>query len=182
MVSIKTNRTSRSFMSLIWRDGKRVQIKFWKKPQELTVREAYVFILDERLDFKWTDNDRKEILSLPKVVIRRMGNLLKMPGADASKIADELCGPASGPASQLMKKGRKMMKAEKKPEPTWVEAAKEVVPQEEVEEKTKPEPLPPKLEKLTVKDLKKLLVERNLATEGKKAELIKRLSEGKGGL
>jgi hypothetical protein len=30
--------------------------------------------------------------------------------------------------------------------------------------------------------LKKLLVERNLATEGKKAELIKRLSEGKGGL
>ena len=185
MVLIKTNRSSRSFTTWIWRDENRIQIKFWRVPQELTVKEAYTLILDERLDFKWTDDDRKEILSLPDYIIRRMGNLLKMPSSKPRQIADKLCGPSSGPASQLMKKGRKMMKAEKKPEPeepAWVEAAKEVVPQEDVEEKPKLEPLPPKLEKLTVKDLKKLLVERNLATEGKKAELIKRLTESKGGL
>jgi len=61
-------------------------------------------------------------------------------------------------------------------------AAKEQEKQKEappaiVEEKPALEPLPPKLKDLTVKELKKLLDERKLSTEGKKADLIKRLSE-----
>mgnify|MGYP003112857616 CR=1 FL=1 len=52
---------------------------------------------------------------------------------------------------------------------------KEVIPEPEVEEKL--EPLPPKLDKLTIKQLKPLLEERGLSTEGKKAELIERLVE-----
>lgn len=41
----------------------------------------------------------------------------------------------------------------------------------------RPKPLPPKLNKLTNSKLQILLKERNLSTEGKKAELIKRLVE-----
>ena len=46
------------------------------------------------------------------------------------------------------------------------------------EEKKEGKPLPPDLNKLTVKVLKELLEERGLSTEGRKADLIKTLTEG----
>ena len=54
---------------------------------------------------------------------------------------------------------------------------KEAIPEPEPEVEDKLEPLPPKLDKLTIKQLKPLLEERGLSTEGKKAELIERLAE-----
>jgi len=53
----------------------------------------------------------------------------------------------------------------------------EAIPEPEPEVEEKLEPLPPKLDKLTIKQLKPLLEERGLSTEGKKAELIERLVE-----
>jgi len=50
-------------------------------------------------------------------------------------------------------------------------------PKEEAVEEETLAPLPPKLDKLTVPKLKVLLEERDLSTEGKKADLIERLLE-----
>lgn len=56
--------------------------------------------------------------------------------------------------------------------------AKEYIKKEQEEaDDPRPEPLPPNLEKLTNAKLHVLLEERNLSTEGKKAELVKRLVE-----
>ena len=79
-------------------------------------------------------------------------------------------GSESRKASRLMKKVR-MPKVEKKLEP------KEKVIEEPKEEKPKRMPLPPQLDKLTVPKLKILLEERGLSTEGRKADLIKTLTE-----
>jgi len=55
---------------------------------------------------------------------------------------------------------------------------KEIPKEEPKEEKKQGNPLPPDLNKLTVKVLKELLEERGLSTEGRKADLIKTLTEG----
>jgi len=58
------------------------------------------------------------------------------------------------------------------------EEAKEYMKKEQEEaDDPLPEPLPPNLEKLTNAKLQALLTERNLSTEGKKADLVKRLVE-----
>ena len=65
------------------------------------------------------------------------------------------------------------MGRKKVPEPEIAE-----VKEEPKEEKKEGKPLPPDLNKLTVKVLKELLEERGLSTEGRKADLIKTLTEG----
>ena len=79
---------------------------------------------------------------------------------------DKLLG--GNPAKRKLPKLKIKPLKEKEPEP-------EPEPEPEVEEKLAP--LPPKLDKLTIKQLKPLLEERGLSTEGKKAELIERLVE-----
>jgi len=81
-------------------------------------------------------------------------------------------GSESKKASKLPKK--LMPKKPVKQEKLVIEPTKKV---EEKVEEPKLEPLPPKLDKLTVPKLKVLLEERGLSTEGRKADLIKTLLE-----
>ena len=67
----------------------------------------------------------------------------------------------------------KIIGRKKVPEPEIAE-----VKEEPKKEKKEGKPLPPDLNKLTVKVLKELLEERGLSTEGRKADLIKTLTEG----
>ncbi len=93
--------------------------------------------------------------------------LLKWFGLrDYHHVVDKLLG--GNPAKRKLPKLKIKPLKEKEPEP-------EPEPEPEVEEKLAP--LPPKLDKLTIKQLKPLLEERGLSTEGKKAELIERLVE-----
>ena len=89
--------------------------------------------------------------------------LLKWFGLrDYHQVVDKLLG--GNPAKRKLPKLKIKPLKEKEPEP-----------EPEVEEKLAP--LPPKLDKLTIKQLKPLPEERGLSTEGKKAELIERLVE-----
>jgi len=133
---------------------------------EIPFRYARRLVGDSGVVIEWTDKDRRDMKDLSPDKQHKYAKILRLPeglSLDRGLFRDK---------DKAAKK-----KAEKK-------AAKEVKAPEPKEEVVEPElePLPPKLEDLTVKELKKLLEERKSSTEGKKADLIKRLSEGKGGL
>ena len=127
---------------------------------EIPFRAARRLIGDAGVVIEWTDADRREIKKLPDKKQNKFARAMGLP------------------EGLLMEKGlfrRKDKKAKKEAEKIEQE---EVTPPalEEVEEPTL-EPLPPKLKELTVKELKALLEDRKLSTEGRKADLIKRLKE-----
>ena len=104
-------------------------------------------------------SDKEYIVNAPKSTQK---SLVKWFGLkDYHQVVDKLLG--GNPAKRKL--------------PTLKLKPKEAIPEPEPEVEDKLEPLPPKLDKLTIKQLKPLLEERGLSTEGKKAELIERLVE-----
>mgnify|MGYP003123263455 FL=1 len=126
---------------------------------EIPFRAARRLIGDSGVVIEWTEKDRREIKNLPDSKQNKFARALGMP---EGLLMEE---------AAFRRKDRKAKKAAKEQE------KQKEAPPAIVEEKSALEPLPPKLKDLTVKELKKLLDERKLSTEGKKADLIKRLSE-----
>lgn len=126
---------------------------------EIPFRAARRLIGDSGVVIEWTEKDRREIKNLPDSKQNKFARALGMP---EGLLMEE---------AAFRRKDRKAKKAAKKQE------KQKEAPPAIVKEKPALEPLPPKLKDLTVKELKKLLDERKLSTEGKKADLIKRLSE-----
>ncbi len=109
-------------------------------------------------------SDKEYIVNAPKSTQK---SLVKWFGLkDYHQVVDKLLG--GNPAKRKLPTLKLKPKKEAIPEPE---------PEPEPEVKDTLEPLPPKLDKLTIKQLKPLLEERGLSTEGKKAELIERLVE-----
>ena len=126
---------------------------------EIPFRAARRLIGDSGVVIEWTEKDRREIKNLPDSKQNKFARALGMP---EGLLMEE---------AAFRRKDRKAKKAAKEQE------KQKEAPPAIVKEKPALEPLPPKLKDLTVKELKKLLDERKLSTEGKKADLIKRLSE-----
>ena len=99
------------------------------------------------------DQNQKNILKQFSVNLGSLSKTLKIPSLKKKEIEPLAPEKPSKEAKEYMKKE-----------------------QEEADDPL-PEPLPPNLEKLTNAKLQDLLRERNLPTEGKKADLVKRLVE-----
>ena len=100
-----------------------------------------------------TDQNEKNILKQFSVDLGSMSKTLKIPSLKKKVMKPLAPAKPSKEAKEYMKKE-----------------------QEEADDPL-PEPLPPNLEKLTNAKLHLLLEEMNLSTEGKKADLVKRLVE-----
>jgi hypothetical protein len=147
-------RRSRANTPLILQGKYEITTRF----TEIPFRAARRLIGDSGVVIEWTEKDRREIKSLPDSKQNKFARALGMPE-----------GLLMGEAAYRRKDKKAKKEAKKETPPPVVEEVKEETPALE--------PLPPKLEDLTVKELKKLLDVRELSTEGKKADLIKRLSE-----
>ena len=120
--------------------------------EDVDVPLVYAVSIMYSLDYKFTDEDRKDFSLLGE---HKLGTLKMVTN---TRTDDELKEKLSIKKSMFASKKPKI--AEKKEEP-----------KEEVG------PLPPDLEKLTVKKLQELLDERGISAKGKKADLIKALVE-----
>jgi len=110
----------------------------------------------DRKDHHFLDNvdeNQRNILKQFSVNLGSLSKTLKIPSLKKKEIEPLAPEKPSKEAKEYMKKE-----------------------QEEADDPL-PEPLPPNLEKLTNAKLQDLLKERNLSTEGKKADLVKRLVE-----
>jgi len=136
--------------------------KFDGNGTKVSTRDAILLYGDRNVKVEFTADDKATIQRLMETSPKRVKHLskhLRLRGPDAKGVMDSLY-----PRSRTEKIiGRATPPAPKKEEPK--------------KEEKKGIPLPPDLNKLTVKMLKELLEERKLSTEGKKADLIKRLSE-----
>ena len=139
----------------------------WRKDETLEVPARIA--LGSMMGYKdlvvvFDESDKEYITNAPEA---QKKSLIKWFGmSDYHQVVEKLLG--GNAAKRKIPKLRIKPLKEKEPEP-------EPEPEPEVEEKLAP--LPPKLDKLTIKQLKPLLEERGLSTEGKKAELIERLVE-----
>ena len=124
--------------------------------EDVDVPLVYAVSIMYSLDYKFTDEDRKDFSLLGE---HKLGTLKMVTN---TRTDDELKEKLSI---------RKSMFASKKPKI----AEKTEKPKEEPKEEVGP--LPPDLEKLTVKKLQELLDERGISAKGKKADLIKALVE-----
>tara|TARA_R100000988_G_C3978468_1_gene155516 strand:+ start:368 stop:823 length:456 start_codon:yes stop_codon:yes gene_type:complete len=127
--------------------GKKYEITYEK---DVDVPLIYAVSIMYSLDYKFTDEDRKDFSLLGE---HKLGTLKMVTNTHT---VDELKDKLSI---------RKSMFASKKPKI----AEKKEKPKKEVG------PLPPDLEKLTVKKIQELLDERGISAKGKKADLIKAL-------
>jgi len=133
---------------------------------EIPLPYAINILGSSEISVELTDADKKDLIGLSDYK-----RIQLVPHYDVEEEDD---GKAM--AEKLFGKSRSFFKSKPKAEKP---AKKEV--KEEVEEPVKEEkllkPLPEDLSTLTVKQLKILLEERNLSTDGKKADLIETLSE-----
>ena len=138
---------------------------------------CWSMIEDKRLHLTFVADDREWMVHRAPETLRR--SLVRHFGlSDWHELMDKFFGGSeSRRASRLMKKVK--IPSIRTPKEPSIKIPKKVVlekPKEEVVEK-KLKPLPPRLDKLTVNNLKELLIERKLPTEGRKADLIKTLTE-----
>ena len=140
--------------------------KFDGNGTRVPTRDAIILYGDKNVKVEFTADDKATIQRLmetsPKKV-KHLSKQLRLRGPDAKGVMDSLY-PRT--------RAEKIIGRAKAPEPK-----KEEIKAEPKKEEKKGIPLPPDLNKLTVKMLKELLEERKLSTEGKKADLIKRLTE-----
>ena len=134
--------------------GKRYEITY---ENEVDMPLKYAISIMYCLDYTFTEQDKKDFSKLGEhqlSVLKRVTN---------TKLDDEV-------KATLGISTRKPMFA-KKSKPSIVEK------EEEKPTKEKASPLPPDLDKLTVKQLQVLLAERDISAKGRKADLIKALTE-----
>ncbi len=134
--------------------GKRYEITY---ENEVDMPLKYAISIMYSLDYTFTEQDKKDFSKLGEhqlSVLKRVTN---------TKLDDEV-------KATLGISTRKPMFA-KKSKPSIVEK------EEEKPTKEKASPLPPDLDKLTVKQLQVLLAERDISAKGRKADLIKALTE-----
>lgn len=139
----------------------------WRQDEtlEMPARTALSSVLGHKdLVVTFNESDREYIINAPEMQKKSLIQWFRLD--DYHQVVEKLLG--GNPAKRKIPKLKIKPLKEKEPEP-------EPEPEVEVEEKLAP--LPPKLDKLTIKQLKPLLEERGLSTEGKKAELIERLVE-----
>ena len=137
----------------------------WRKDEtiEMPARLVLSTVLGHKdLVATFDESDREYITNAPKLQQQSLVKWFKLK--DYHQVVERLLG--GNPAKRKLPKLKLKPKKAKVPEPE---------PEPEVKEKLAP--LPPKLDKLTIRQLKPLLEERKLSTEGKKAELIERLVE-----
>ena len=135
----------------------------WRQDEtlEMPARTALSSVLGHKdLVATFDESDREYIINAPELQKKSLIQWFRLN--NYHQVVEKLLG--GNPAKRKLPKLRIKPMKEKEPEP-----------EPEVEEKLAP--LPPKLDKLTIKQLKPLLEERGLSTEGKKAELIERLVE-----
>lgn len=120
--------------------------------EDVDVPLVYAVSIMYSLDYKFTDEDRKDFSLLGE---HKLGTLKMVTN---TRTDDELKDKLSI---------RKSMFASKKPK----------VAEKKEETEKEVGPLPPDLDKLTVKKLQGLLDERGISAKGKKADLIKALVE-----
>ena len=144
--------------------------RFDSNGTRVSTSDAIILYGDRNVKVEFTADDKATIQRLMETSPKKVKHLakhLKLRGPDAKGVMDSLY-----PRSRK----EKIMGRAKVPE------VKEEVKEEPKKEEKEGTPLPPDLNKLTVKVLKEHLEERKLSTEGKKADLIERLTEGRGGL
>ena len=156
------------------KNGSKIQWQgytFDRNGTRVPTRKGIVLYGDKNVHVEFTADDKREIQRLMEQnphKVRHLSKMLKLRGPDGKGVMDNLY-----PKSRT----EKLMGRKKAPEPEIAEV-KEEPKEEPKEEKKEEKPLPPDLHKLTVKVLKELLEERGLSTEGKKADLIRTLTEG----
>lgn len=124
----------------------------WRKDEtiEMPARLVLSSVLGHKdLVATFDESDREYITNAPKLQQKSLVKWFKLD--DYHQVVERLLG--GNPAKRKLPKLR-------------IKPMKEKVPEPEVEEKLAP--LPPKLDKLTIRELKPLLEERGLSTEGKK--------------
>ncbi len=144
---------------------------FDRNGTRVPTRKGILLYGDRNVHVEFTADDKREIQRLMEQnphKVRHLSKMLKLRGPDGKGVMDNLY-----PKSRT----EKLMGRKKAPAPEIAEV-KEEPKEEPKEEKKEGKPLPPDLNKLTVKVLKELLEERGLSTEGRKADLIKTLTEG----
>ena len=152
------------------KSGRKIQWQgytFDRNGTRVPTRKGIVLYGDNNVHVEFTADDKREIQRLMETSphkVKHLSKALRLNGPDGKGVMDNLY-PKS--------RAEKLMGRKKVPEPEIAE-----VKEEPKKEKKEGEPLPPDLNKLTVKVLKELLEERGLSTEGRKAELIKTLTEG----
>ena len=152
------------------KNGSKIQWQgytFDRNGTRVPTRKGIVLYGDRNVHVEFTADDKREIQRLMERnphKVKHLSKMLNLRGPDGKGVMDNLY-----PKSRT----EKLMGRKKVPEPEIAE-----VKEEPKEEKKEGSPLPPDLNKLTVKVLKELLEERGLSTEGRKADLIKTLTEG----
>ena len=152
------------------KNGSKIQWQgytFDRNGTRVPTRKGIVLYGDSNVHVEFTADDKREIQRLMETSphkVKHLSKALRLRGPDGKGVMDNLY-----PKSRT----EKIIGRKKVPEPEIAE-----VKEEPKEEKKEEKPLPPDLNKLTVKVLKELLEERGLSTEGRKADLIKTLTEG----
>ena len=140
------------------------------EPVEMPLGYAINILGSREISVELTEADKKDLIGLSDYKRVQL-----VPHYDVEEEDD-----GKTMAEKLFGKSRSFFKSKPKAEKPVKKEVKEEV-KEEVEEPVKEEkllnPLPEDLSTLTVKQLKVLLEERNLSTDGKKADLIETLSE-----
>ena len=161
-IMAKVMLKERSVKPIVIRYGGKTYEVNGVEPVEMPLGYAINILGSNEINVELTEADKKDLIGLSDYKRVQL-----VPHYDVEEEDD---GKAM--AEKLFGKSRSFFKSKPKAE----KPAKEEV-KEEVEEEKLLKPLPEDLSTLTVKQLKILLEERNLSTDGKKADLIETLSE-----
>ena len=165
-IMAKVMLKERSVKPIVMRYGGETYEVNGVEPVEMPLGFAINILGSREISVELTEADKKDLIGLSDYKRTQL-----VPHYDVEEEDD-----GKTMAEKLFGKSRSFFKSKPKAEKPVKEEVKEEV-EEPVEEEKLLKPLPEDLSTLTVKQLKVLLEERNLSTDGKKADLIETLSE-----